>query len=197
MTDEEILHLAEENQRKARKVIEKTGVINLWKESDAEINLVGSLAMGLLMTHRDIDFHIYTPNLDISNSFATIAKLAEVPGIVRISYNNLLQEKDACLKWHAWYHDDENQEWQLDMMHIRRGSAFDGYFEQVAATICHPITPEQKLTVLRLKYETPEAEKIAGIEYYRAVMGGGVKNFQEFWRWRKENPLQGISTWQP
>lgn len=83
------------------------------------------------------------------------------------------------------------------MMHIRRGSTFDGFFEQIAAAIRNKITPEQKLAVLRLKYETPEAEKIVGKEYYRAVMSGGVKDYQAFEKWRKDNPLQGICTWQP
>ena len=33
------------------------------------------------MTHRDIDFHIYTSPLELSDSFRAMAKLAENPSI--------------------------------------------------------------------------------------------------------------------
>lgn len=46
---EHILELAEKNQREAWEVIRKTDVMNIWKSVGAEINLVGSLNMGLLV----------------------------------------------------------------------------------------------------------------------------------------------------
>ena len=50
---EHILELAEKNQREAWEVIRKTDVMNIWKSVGAEINLVGSLNMGLLVKNRD------------------------------------------------------------------------------------------------------------------------------------------------
>lgn len=55
---EHILELAEKNQREAWEVIRKTDIMNIWKSVGAEINLVGSLNMGLLVKNRDVDFHI-------------------------------------------------------------------------------------------------------------------------------------------
>ena len=55
-----IFALAEKNQKRAKNIIEETNIINIWKSIGAEINLVGSLRMGLLLKHKDIDFHSLT-----------------------------------------------------------------------------------------------------------------------------------------
>lgn len=193
---DDILKLAAKNQQKARQVIKDAGIIESWESIGAKINLVGSLANGLLMKHRDIDFHIYTPHLSIDQSFAAIAGIAARPGIKKITYDNLLAEADACLEWHAWFEDEDGLLWQIDMMHILRGSKYDGYFEKVAAEIKTKITEEQRQTVLMLKYQTPEDIKIPGIEYYQAVMRDGIKDFENFLRWHKEQ-AGGIIEWMP
>ena len=69
----DILDIARLNQQRAWKVVEDSGVIPAWESIGAEINLVGSLSTGLLMTHRDIDFHIYTSPLELSDSFRAMA----------------------------------------------------------------------------------------------------------------------------
>lgn len=55
-----ILELAKRNQQKAWEIIEDTRIVRIWEGMGAKVNLVGSLRTGLLMKHRDIDFHIYT-----------------------------------------------------------------------------------------------------------------------------------------
>ena len=194
---EDIISLAEKNLTAAKKVIQNCGIIKAWQDIGAEINLVGSVRMGLLMTHRDIDFHIYTQNLSIAESFKAVAKIAAHPEIEKITYGNLLNEEDSCLEWHAWYRDNEKNLWQIDMMHIRRGSAYDGFFEKQADRICAVMTPAQKETILRLKYETPAEEKIGGIEYYMAVIRDGIKDWKSFSAWRKANPQTVIISWLP
>lgn len=151
----------------------------------------------LLMKHRDIDFHIYTEELNISESVAIISELAQNSRIKKVSYTNLLDCEDCCLEWHAWYEDDENNLWQLDMMHILKGSTYDGFFEDIAARIKAKITDQQRMTILSLKYETPDDVKIAGIEYYKEVMKDGVADWDHFCRWREINPLNGIENWHP
>lgn len=194
---ENILQLAEANQKRAHQVIEDSGVIEAWQSIGATINLIGSLKMGLLMKHRDIDFHIYTDKFSIAESFSAIAKLAANPNIRRVSYTNLLEAEDGCIEWHAWYEDEQGNEWQLDMMHILKGSPYDGYFEKVAERIMAVITPEQRLAILTLKFHTPDEVKIMGIEYYLAVIRDGIRNYDEFLRWREKNPLPAIIEWLP
>jgi len=192
-----ILNIAWQNEIKAYEIIKSTKIIEIWKSVGAEINLVGSLQMGLLMKHLDIDFHIYTPSLNISESFRAIARLAENPSIIKIEYSNLIETEEECIEWHAWYRSPENEIWTIDMIHILRGSRYDGYFERVAEIIKSALTPEQKNTILRIKYDTPESEKIMGIEYYQAVIRDGVKNYDEFRGWRKKYSTGHIIEWMP
>lgn len=189
------LKLAQENQKKAFEIIEKTKVLECWQSIGAEINLIGSLKMGLLCKHLDIDFHIYTPTLEIAQSFAAIAKLANNPKIIHIEYRNLLEEEDQCLEWHALYQDE--QLWQIDMIHIVQGSKYAGYFERVAQRILAVMNEVQKEQILRLKFETPDNLKIAGIEYYQAVLQESITDFKEFMQWRKNRPQGAIIEWIP
>ena len=189
--------LAAANQQRAQEVIRDSCIESIWRSVGAEPHLVGSLRTGLLMTHRDIDFHIYSSPLRVADSFAAMARLAENSRIRRIEYGNLLDTSEECLEWHAWYADADDQLWQIDMIHMPQGSAYDGYFERVADRIAAVLTDQTRETILRLKYETPETEKIMGIEYYQAVLRDGVRTYAEFEAWRAANPVTGVLEWMP
>lgn len=185
------------NTENAHQIIQKTGVIKLWESIGATVNPVGSLSMELLVKHLDIDLHLYTPTIEIGKDFSVMSRLAALPSIRKIEYGNLLATEERCLEWHAWYEADNGEVWQLDMIHIERGSRYDGYFERQARRIAAALTDETRNTILRLKWETPEEEKIAGIEYYQAVIRDGVRDYDSFMKWRKEHPLTGIVEWMP
>lgn len=193
----EINELSRRNMQRAWEIIQDTNVVGIWESFGATVNLIGSLKLGLMAKHCDIDMHIYSNQLTIADSFAAIAKLSEHPSIKRVEYVNLLNEEDACLEWHAWYEDRDGENWHIDMIHIVKGSRYDGYFEDVAKRISTVLTEETRNTILHLKYETPDDEKIMGIEYYRAVIEGGVKTYDEFVQYRKDNPVFGILEWKP
>lgn len=192
-----IFELAKRNQQKAWEIIEDTRIVRIWEGIGAKVNLVGSLRTGLLMKHRDIDFHIYTSPLDLSVSFRAMAELAENTSVKKIEYTNLLHTAEACIEWHAWYQDMEGELWQMDMIHIQEGSRYDGYFERVAERISAVLTDEMRLAILKLKYETPDTEKIMGVEYYQAVIQDGVRSYPEFEEWRRLHPAVGVVEWMP
>ena len=192
----DIEFIAQNNFEKALQVIEKSNVRQVWESIGAEVHQVGSMAMGLLMKHRDIDFHIYTGKLNVSESFKVIEKLCANPAVTRMEYRNLADTAEACLEFHIWFML-ENEEWQLDMIQILKGSQFDGFFENVAARINAVLTPETRRTILELKYLTPDDEHIMGIEYYQAVIEDNVKTYPEFLQWRSKHPATGIVTWCP
>lgn len=193
----EILELSERNQVQAREIIQDTNIVGIWESIGATVNLVGSLKMGLMVKHLDIDFHVYTPEFKLSDSFSAIAKLAEHPSVKRIEYNNFLEEEDACISWTVWIEDKNGEMWHMDIIHIVRGTRYDGYFEKVAERIRSVLTKEMKNTILRLKYEMSDEVKIMGIEYYKAVIEGKVKTSAEFADWRRDNPVEGIMEWMP
>jgi multisubunit Na+/H+ antiporter MnhE subunit len=70
----DILEIAAANQQRAREVIRDTDLEAIWRSVGAEANLVGSLRTGLLMKHRDIDFHIYSSPLRVADSFAAMLR---------------------------------------------------------------------------------------------------------------------------
>ena len=196
MKIDDIEIIAQNNFEKALLVIEKSGVRQAWEAIGATVNQVGSMAMGLLMKHRDIDFHIYTEKLDIAESFKVMQKICADPAVTRMEYRNLADTAEVCLEWHVWYMF-ESEEWQIDMIQILKGSQFDGYFEHVAERIKSVLTPETRRKILELKYLTPEHEHIMGMEYYQAVIADNISTYEDFMLWRKQHPVNGIITWCP
>lgn len=197
MTDSEILDLSGSNQRRAWDIIRRLDIMKIWADAGAEAHVVGSLAMGLIMTHRDIDIHVYSSPLTVEGSFAAMAKLAVNAAIKKIECRNLLDTDEACIEWHAWYDDGDGGPWQIDIIHILKGSRYDGFFERMAERIKAALTDETRLAILRLKAETPEDVHIMGVEYYQAVLRGGVRTLADFIRWRQEHPVTGIVEWMP
>lgn len=194
---EDFMDIALANRQKAHEIITSANIYKIWESVGAEVHLVGSLSMGLMMKHRDIDFHIYSSPLSLSNSFKAMAILAENPHIEKIECANLMHTEEACIEWHALYEDTEGKIWQIDMIHIQKGSRYDGFFEKMAERISAVLTPETRETILRLKYETPDNLKVMGVEYYEAVIRDGVRTYPQFMEWRRNHPVEGIVEWMP
>ena len=133
---EEYLQLACINQENARRVVTDLQIEKLWGEIGAEINLVGSLKTGLLCKHRDIDFHVYTEKVTIAESFSVILKICKNPRVKKFWFKNLLNTGEDCLEWHLTYLDDNGKDWQIDIIHMPKGSRYDGYFENFANRLC-------------------------------------------------------------
>lgn len=181
--------------QKAKEIIEYLQVDELWGKNGATVNQVGSVKLGLLAKHRDIDFHIYTDELNVKKSFCVMAELCAHPQIKKCEFTNLADTEENCFEWHLFYEDEQRELWQIDMIQIKRGSQYDGYFENVAAQILQQMTSSQKEIILKLKYETPNEVKISGIEYYKAVIQDGAKTYEDLLEWRKKHPLNGIIEW--
>ena len=131
MNDMDILELALHNQQTAWKILEHTGIIPAWERIGATVHLVGSLKSGLLAKSRDIDLHIYTDTLDIAASFSVMQELAERLSLKEIQFKNLIQTEEECIEWHVLYEDEDRNTWKFDMIHIRKGSKYDGVVEKV------------------------------------------------------------------
>ncbi len=192
-----IFEVSHQNQQAAWKLLEETGIIQLWEDIGATVNLVGSLKSGLMMKSRDIDMHIYTDKVTVADSFSVIAKLAEKPSVKEIQYVNLIDTEEECIEWHISMEDKEKNQWKFDMIHIRRGSKYDGFVEKVTDAIIAQLTPETKEAILCIKFDMPDDAKIPGIEIYRAVLSGGVRSYDELLVWREKNPLINSMEWIP
>jgi hypothetical protein len=85
--------------------------------------------------------------------------------------------------------------WRLDMIHIRRGSAFDGVMERVTDAIIARLTPETREAILRIKCDAPA--KVMGIEVCYAVLELGLCTCEEFAAWKQANPKINLLGWRP
>lgn len=189
------LERSKRQSKTAFDLIKQGKVTKIWQEAGADIHLVGSLKIGVMAKHRDIDFHIYTDKLDLSESFGIIAKICENLDVQNVSFTDLSKTPETCFEWHIWALGSDRQYWQIDLIQILRGSEYDGYFENVAKQIRHSMTKAQRETILKLKFETPNNMKISGIEYYKAVIQNGILDFDEFCTWRQKQNFSGIIEW--
>ncbi|NLF41354.1 MAG: phosphoglycerate mutase family protein [Bacteroidales bacterium] len=192
-----IIEHAERLQCQAHEVIRELKIIEIWKAYGAQARLVGSLSTGLLIKKRDIDFHVYSERFSISDSFGAIALIASNRSIKKVTYNNLIDTEEKCIEWHLWFLDEENNEWQIDIIHIHNESPYAGKFENVAERIKTVLTPELKLAILSIKNEIPDTVKVMGIEVYQAVIRDGIRNYNDFMLWREKNHQEGIIDWMP
>ena len=193
----DILKLAEQNQQTAWKILEDTRTIQAWENIGATVNIVGSLKSGLLMKNRDIDLHIYTDRLDVSESFSVMQQLAERLSLKEAQYKHLTDTEAECIEWHALYEDKDMNLWKFDMIHILKDSKYDGTVERVTDAIIKQLTHEIRETILQIKYDVPNDIMIPGIEIYHAVFTGNVRNYDELEQWRRTNPLTNSLDWLP
>lgn len=183
MNQKEIKELASAARKKAFEVLSGSGIREIWEKAGCCVNLVGSLRMDLLGPHRDIDLHVYSSHITEESTFAIAAKMSALPGVMEITSINGLHTDEHCMAWHVKYRADDAEIWKFDIIHIESGTEFDGYFERMGDRIMEVMTPEQRDTILRLKFETPESETIHGVEYYEAVIAGGITTLSSLRTW--------------
>ena len=179
------------------RVVRDSGIVEAWKSVGATVNLVGSVRSGLIMKNLDIDFHIYTDEPMLEKSLAAMERLKQNPAIRDVQFRNLLDTEEECLEWHAAYGDAQGVAWQLDMIHIRRGSAFDGVIERTTAAVIARLTPAAREAILRIKHDAPDGVKTPGIEVYYAVLELGLRTYEEFAAWKQTHPDIDLLRWVP
>lgn len=196
MNQNDINGLAFANQERGRQILKESGIAEIWSAAGCRVNIVGSLRMGLLAAHRDIDLHVYSENITIERSFAVAANIARNPKVAEIKCINGLHTDEHCVAWHVMYKADNEELWQFDIIHIEAGTRYDGYFERMADRIVEVMTPSQRDTILRLKFETPAGLDFHGVEYYQAVIADGISTLDELKAWvsahRKKAPCYWI-----
>ena len=197
MNQKEISHLATAAQEKAYRVLNTSGIVQVWEDAGCRVNLVGSLRMGLLVTHRDIDLHVYSSGITEASTFAIAARIAALPGVMEITCINGLHTDEHCMAWHVKYRTEDDEIWKFDIIHIEAGTEYDGYFERMAERIMDVMTPSQRDTILRLKAETPSDESIKGVEYYEAVIAEGITELEDLRKWVARHRLQAPYYWLP
>ncbi len=196
MNQEEIFNLSFANQGRAKRVLMSSDIANVWEQNGCRVNLIGSLRMGLLASHKDIDLHVYSKDITEESSFAIAAQIAKLPNVLEIKCINGLHTDEHCIAWHIFY-KYEVDIWQIDVIHIEEGTEYDGFFERMADRITEVMTTDQKYRILKLKFETPLDKDYHGVEYYEAVISNGVSNMKDFEEWVTEHRKKPMYYWVP
>ena len=97
---------------------------------------------------------------DIAASFSVMQDLAERLSLKEIQFKNLIQTEEDCIEWHAIYDDEDMNTWKFGVIHIRKGSKYDGVVEKVTVAITKQLTPEIKNTILQIKFDVPDGIQI-------------------------------------
>ena len=196
MNQEEIFNLSFANQGRAKRVLMSSDIANVWEQNGCRVNLIGSLRMGLLASHKDIDLHVYSKDITEESSFAIAAQIAKLPNVLEIKCINGLHTDEHCIAWHIFY-KYEVDIWQIDVIHIEEGTEYDGFFERMADRITEVMTTDQKYRILKLKFETPLDKDYHGVKYYEAVISNGVSNMKDFEEWVTEHRKKPMYYWVP
>lgn len=197
MNSSELLILSRQIRQSASRVLEKLGIVNCCHTLGIDVNIIGSLKSDLMLNHRDIDLHVYSEEPIIEKSFSLIKQIAANNVIKDIQYKNLLDTKEACIEWHLLFDNENGEIWKIDIIHIRKGSYYDGYFENVTERIIQRLTPETKNIILEIKYKLGAGSSVPGIQIYQAVLDCGIKNYTDFIKWQKDNSSEKILEWIP
>ncbi len=191
------LVLSDAAAARAREVLAASGIADIWREAGAEVRLVGSLRMGLIAKHRDIDLHVYSSGITIESSFAVGARMAADPRVAEVKCINGLHTDERCVAWHVTFNMAPGETWQIDVIHIEAGSRYDGFFEQMADRIKARLDAPMREAILKLKFETPDGEEIHGVEYYEGVIDGGVRTLPELREWVALRRAKPFYYWMP
>ncbi len=193
----QIIKQSQANQEKARIIMERSRIPEIWGKAGCRVNLIGSLRMGLLANHRDIDLHVYSSGITEESSFEIASRMSALPNVMEITSINGLHTDEQCMAWHVKYRHDDREIWKFDIIHIESGSKYDGYFEKMAERIMDVTTQAQRETILQLKFLTPEDESIRGVEYYEAVIADGIHTLEGLREWVRNHRKQPPYYWIP
>lgn len=93
---------ARQIHEEAERIVRRSRVFESWESVGGEVRPVGSFAMGLLMKHRDLDFHIYTSELQCADGLAALERMARGGGILlkKMEFQDLSRTEECCLEWH-------------------------------------------------------------------------------------------------
>ena len=182
--------------QQAEKLLHDLRIVEMWESIGAEVRTVGSFRSNL-MIDKDIDLHVYTKELDAAKTFQALAPFLGDSRVIKCKYINGKETDEHCLEWHIALKYFSDDIWTLDMIQILAGSALDGFFEETTDAIIRALTPETRLTILKLKKAAPAGNYICGIEFYKAVLQDHVTTWGEFTKWRENNPLESMMDWRP
>ena len=176
--------ISEQNklQAEAKQVLDELNLDKLLSVI-GEISILGSYSLSL-MTWRDIDIHVVSPNIFLDNIFDLAKKLLATNDVRKIELQDNSERKInkhhpdgyyLCIKFR-----DKNQ-WKIDIWFLRNP---DESTNKYTEDLKDRLTDEAKIIILDIKNQisnNPKYRKsIFSTDIYDAVMNENVSNLVEF-----------------
>jgi hypothetical protein len=135
MNNQDLFEMSYRTRQAAFEVLQGLGIEETVRKMGGTMHIVGSLKTDLMMWNRDIDIHVYSGGDMLSWSFGLMAAITRNGAIKEFRFLNLLDTPEECIEWHITCITAGNVTWKLDLIHIRKGSRYDGYIEEVTDRI--------------------------------------------------------------
>lgn len=182
--DELLLHRQRLLQEEAQSVLRELNVVALLSAGGL-VRQTGSTVLGL-MVWRDIDLQVSSPRLSIARAFEIMHPLLTHPYIKHVHYLHQsdhfkLADLDERYFFMVYYERPGQAEWKLDISFwLAEGMRPEPLHEAIA----QQLTPETRLTILRIKdawYQLPAYRvEVASTDMYDAVLHHGVRTLSDF-----------------
>jgi hypothetical protein len=182
--DEQLLQRQRLLQEEAQSVLKELNLIELLSAGGI-VRQIGSSVLGL-MVWRDIDLAVSSPGLSIERAFQIMHPLLTHPRVKHVRYFHQsgdfkLTGLDERYYFMVFYDGYEQAEWKVD---ISFWLGEDIHPEPVHEAIEQQLTPETRLTILRIKdewYQLPTyRSEVSSTDIYDAVLQHGVCTLAQF-----------------
>jgi hypothetical protein len=194
---DEILKRAKKRQARAEQIIKELDLVGRWSAYGRPI-VVGSVSTGLVV-EPDIDMEVYTEDPQTADGFRVAAELAENDHIIGVIFRNeLLKPGGAWIYWEIHYRDDDGVVWTIELYHSKPTAPYAGWMEQFAGAMQKVLTDEHRVAILTIKEAlcaNGTMRDTKSFYIYRAVIGDGVRTFDEYTAWMEANKPDGMMEW--
>ncbi|MBA2681472.1 MAG: hypothetical protein H0U76_24120 [Ktedonobacteraceae bacterium] len=182
--DEQLLQCQRLLQDEAQQVLDDLTLIEVLSAAGV-VKQTGSSTLGL-MVWRDVDLQVSSPGLEIAQAFTLLHPLLTHPRVKQVRYLHQsdhfkLNGLDERYFFMVFYEPEDQPEWKLDIS-FWLGEGI--HPEPVQEAIVQQLTPETRLTILRIKeawYQLPAyRSEVYSTDIYDAVLQHGVRSLSEF-----------------
>jgi len=187
MNKHKLIKQARELDKEAKSVLKDTNLIKLLSKH-GKVEIVGSLALGLLVW-RDIDIDVVMDkSFDTDKYFQTVMKLFRHKNIkdLRLIDNRTSFESNRPKSMYigVFYQKHGSEKWKIDIrfVHIKDAYALD-YLNEIRSKL----DEKNRLNILKIKeavYTHPlYGKEFSSVDIYSAVLDKGITTKKEFFRY--------------
>ena len=197
VVDESLLDRERRRRSTAHELVDDLELFARWSQI-GRVVLVGAVAYELVVSP-DIDIEVFTHGTpQIRDTFRVLAELAEHPRVTKVRFTNALSSIDQGLYSQVRCHDDNGQEWKVDVWALDESHP-GPLSSALIAPMREALDDDARLRILDLKESRAAGvcASCASIDIYRAVIDGGVVSPSELDAFLGPDYVPRLMPWSP